>query len=441
MASKTEDKLVNMPPHDIDAEEALNGSILIYGESLVDVVEIVKPDDFYSEQNRYIFAAMMVMWKRGASIDSVTLASELERKKALELIGGGGYLSHLISVVPTSLDVVHYAHIVSTLAGYRRMLLASDKIARLAYKADPDLAKSITMAQKLLMETTRYQDEGLVGPRKTADHIMDYLKSIGEKAPGISWMFKSLDASVGRLQPGDYVLIGARPSVGKTQLMLEVALRMAKFGFNVLFASAEMLESGILQRTVSIEAGIHLKKIRQGFLSSDEIGKASTTAAMISELPIHFLYGRRTSASIYNVASRMKKGMGLDVVFVDYAQKLRDCHEREFGNNGNERVSYVSSTLDLIAKDLEVPIVVASQLNRESERRPGKWPQLSDLRDSGALEQDADIVMLLHREENEETKSLRNTLIIKPAKIRQGGEAMVVELLFNGICYKDVSPK
>ena len=411
-----------------EAEQGVIGSILI-DNNQVKMVDLA-PEDFYEIANAAIFRGILALSKAGRPIDTITLGSYLEAHETMKEAGGTSLLVDFLGKDFYPRNCSEYAATVKEMSVRRQLYKASLEIGEFA--GGKDISGGLAKAKESLGCVIKESKGGnVITPKQSADSLMKMVEEAGTGDPSIPWGFLDLDRATGGLFPGDYILIGARPSVGKTQLMIQSAIDIAKRDHTVLFASAEMLERGVLERVLSMELGIPLRDIRQRLLKDEEWGKVTEVAALVSELPLYFIYGKRTSDNIYSAAARMKDSIGLDVVFVDYLQKLRDCTDKRFGENQNIRVTYVSATMDSISKDLEIPVVVATQLSRASELRHDKRPELSDLRDSGSLEQDADVTVLLHRELDETNQTKVNELLCRAAKVRQGGDTPPFKLLWS----------
>jgi len=426
-----------LPPHDIAAEEAVIGSLLIDGEAIINIDQL-KPTDFYHEPLGILFSACQTLYYRKQSINQITVGEELDRQGKLEACGGVAYLSHLISILPTSLDLESYADIVSRLAVSRRAIALGEKITELGFEGGPDPQKVVQKITGLVSDFRKHNGRlaGLVTPRDAAEMMLGLLDKYSNKQVGISWGYADLDKITSGIHPSELIIIGARPSIGKTQLILDVAEAIERQGHKILFVSAEMSKEHILERKVARLLKKGVLELRKGEISEDDMRKVYSLAGAMSEANIYTLAANISSHEIYAEASRLKEQIDIDIVFVDYLQKLSDCYgEKE---NQNVRVSRVSKTLKDISSDLNIPVIVASQLSREIEHRPEKEqnPTLADLRDSGSIEQDADVVFLLHRYMGPNpsydggTKDPR-VLRLKMAKNRQLGTAPVQKLLWK----------
>jgi replicative DNA helicase len=415
-------------PHDILAEEAVIGSLLIDGDALGQIRQL-QTSDFYHEPLGAIFGVCKELERRRESIDRITVTHELERVGKLEVCGGVAYILQLISQVSSPLDIEDYAKIVSRLSVCRQMIVLSEMVANIGYHPDPKLSDSMdklnTIVSKFKKQNT--QMVNLVKPRDAAEVMLDMARSYKEPRQSLSYGFRELDEITTGIYQGEMVVVGARPSVGKTQLMLDIKEHLLFLGKTVLFVSAEMPIRQILERQIARELHIGVRRLRQGNLSETNENQIFDLAGRVSESNVYYLPRGTSSQDVYAEAERLQEDVGLDCVFVDYLQILSDCYTEK--DNQNVRVSRACKNLKSLATDLNLPVIVASQLNRGLEYRAegSKKPTLADLRDSGSIEQDADVVLLLHRDEEDESK-----LEIKMAKNRQMGQAKAINLQWDG---------
>jgi len=423
-------------PKDLDAEEAVLGSLLIDGGAIEKISSLSK-DDFFSERNQWIYDACLSV----VGINQITVAQELDRKNRLRDCGGAAYLSHLISIVPTSLDIEHYAEIVRRLSASRQLINAGNQITSLGYEADPDVEESFASAGEIIAKLKGgiVPPPDLIKPEDISNKMMEFT-SKPDKRLTIDWGWIDLDNITGGLYPGELTIIGARPSVGKSEIMLETALSLAQRYQPSLFVSLEMSLNMLVERLIAIMTGIPIMSIRHYDLTPEQQGMVATAAGELAELPLYLLTGIRSTANIADNARRMKEKHGLEVVFVDYLQILPDCHNNKFGNSKNERVGYATQMLKSLSVEIEIPLVLGCQLNRQLEYRAVKTPQLSDLRDSGEVEQIVDNVLFLHREEMYDPKPENQGILeIKQAKHRQLGDKPPVKLQWLAKAHKYVN--
>jgi replicative DNA helicase len=444
-------KTGSLPPHDIAAEEATIGSLLIDGDQLANCGRL-SASDFYHEPHMNIYAAIQTIHSRHDAINQITVATELQRIGKLEDCGGVSYLVHLCTVVPTPLDCNSYAAIVVRHSVSRKAITLGDKIASVGYESCPDEQMTVERVTSLVTDFRRHSGKfgGIVSPHDTADMTMDMMTKYKNKTtPVVHWAWPNIDRLTCGLQPAELTIIGARPSVGKSQLMLEVAESADNQGKNVLFVSAEMSIEHLLERKISRLLRKSIRQLRAGDITEADEDLITEKAGELAESHIYWLAAGASSATVYSEALRLQEQIGLDIVFVDYLQKLGDCYDQR--ENQNIRVGRACKTLKDMAFDLNIPVVVASQLSRGIEHRgeDDQIPTLSDLRDSGSIEQDADVVFLLHRDVDGESSDGGehdpSVLFLKMAKNRQLGTAPHEELHWNEeqhryLCY-DVAHK
>ncbi len=392
-----------LPPHDIDAEESVNGSLLIDGKAIYEVAIRLQPEDFYSEQNRWIYQACLSLYKRDEAINQITVAQELDRQGKLEKCGGAAYLSHLISVVPTSLDIEHYARIVYRLSIMRQLISAADRISHIGYEADPDVSSALNRAEDALFQ--------LRHERGTLDfiHIKQVLDRYFEvppppeaegyqPIPQVLSGLTGLDDFLGGFQRADLIIVAGRTSMGKTSLVLNITRNAAvEQGACVALFSLEMFREALVQRLLSSESGVNSRRIRLGLNTEDEERRIMEAQGKLSEAPIYIDDSPRLRmVEMRSKARRLHYERGIDLIIVDYLQLLQSDGRVE---NRVQEISYISRSLKALARELKVPVIAVSQLSRAVEWRASHIPQLSDLRESGSIEQDADLVIFIYRDE------------------------------------------
>jgi len=417
-----------VPPHNLEAEQAVLASCLIDSDCLGDVKAHVGAQDFFDDRHKLIFHAIETVGETvGEGVDQITVTQELSRAGNLKKAGGAAYLSQLVANLPTSVHAEYYAGIVKQLSLCRRLITAAAQISAMAYEAPQDGTDLLARARYLLAELEPEGGDGLIDPTRHAELMMDLVsRRQNRRLDYVPFGYRDLDELSGGMYGGDFVIVGARPSVGKSQVLLETALSNATAGRVVLFASAEMSLAQLMDREIVMQTGIDMRRLRKGRLSESEWESVQAVVAEVSGLPLHFLAGRLTVAGIAHSARLLKQTRGLGLVVVDYIQLLRDRSNRKAGDTLRERIGHISNGLKGIATDLDVPVLAASQFSRQVEMRDGHRPMLADLKESGDLEQDADIVLLLHRPELYDPGKNKGILEIKMAKHRQlGGEGVV----------------
>ena len=391
-------------PHDVEAEEAVLGSILIDGECLARLVPLLKEGAFYRERNQLCFDAALSLFQRDQAVDQVTLAGELARTEKLVLAGGMAYLSHLVSITPTSVHAEDYAQVISRTSSMRRLIDAGNRIIDLGYADTEDLEATMRQAEDALF-TVR----GTGQPRSFVPLKEIYDQYLQEQAsaaadPEFSGMpimsgFPDLDEYLGGLQRADLVILGARPSMGKSSLAVNMAVNAAKSGQTCGVFSLEMTREQLAMRILASEAEIDSHRLRLGLYTHmeedriiDSIGRLSDLPVFIDDTPYQGMVEMRGKAR------RLALERGLDLLVVDYLQLVQG--KQKWGqSNRVQEITEISRELKVLAGDLKVVLVACSQLNRMVENRPNNRPRLSDLRDSGSIEQDADVVMFIHRED------------------------------------------
>ncbi len=395
-----------LPPRDTDAEEAVIGSLLIDGAAIYKIAVLIKPSDFYGERNLQIYGACLSLYQRSEAINQITVAQELDRQDKLEACGGGAYLSHLISIVPTSLDIEHYAQIVYRLSVMRRIIDASNQIAAIGYEANPDVDSSLSRAEDTLFKIRQGQDtRDLVPIRQVLDKYFETTipgsaasEGQAEQIPYIQSSFTGLDEILGGFQRSDLIIAAGRPSMGKTSLALNIARNAAvERGACVAIFSLEMSRESLVLRLLSSESGVNLSRVRFGLHSEADERKIMDATGILSEAPIYI--DDSPQLRIVEIRSKVRQlyhERGVDLVIVDYLQLIQGEGKRE---NRVQEISYITRYLKGLARELNVPVIAASQLSRAVEWRTSHRPQLSDLRESGSIEQDADIVLFIYRDE------------------------------------------
>jgi len=401
-----------LPPHDIDAEAAVNGSLLIDGTAIYKIATFLNQQDFYSEQNQLVYGACLSLYQRNEAINQITVAQELDRQGKLEACGGAAYLSHLVSIVPTSLDVENYAQIVYRLSLMRHLISAAGQIAAIGYEADPDVDASLSRAEDILFRLRHGQS-----PRDFV-HVRQVLDKYFETAPGPTTEaegyrgpipqtlsgFTGLDEFLGGFQPSDLIIIAGRPSLGKTSLALSIARNAAvEQGACVALFSLEMAREPLVLRLLSNESEVNSRRVRLGVhLDEEEEKRIMEATGILSEAPIYIDDSPQLRVvEMRSKARRLHYERGVNLVIVDYLQLMEGEGRRE---NRVQEISYISRSLKALARELNVPVIAISQLSRAPEWRASHVPQLSDLRESGSIEQDADIVMFIYRDEVYYTK-------------------------------------
>ncbi len=424
-----------VPPQNLDAEKSLLGAVLIDEEVLADVSEHVKPADFYEKRHGIIFDGMMRLYEKHKPVDLLTLTDELNKKDELELIGGSAYLGELTNYVPTAAHAATYAEMVAAAAVRRRLIKASADISELGFDEDTTTQELLEKAEAELFSVS---DQSLKQDLASLESILtdsfDRLEELHRnkgELRGIRTGYRDLDNMTAGLQRSDLIILAARPAMGKTTLVTNLAYNVATIAKQpVLFFSLEMSKEQLVDRMLADASGVDSWNIRTGNLSDDDFSKISDAMGELAEAPIYIDDTPGLSVlEMRTKARRQAHEAPLGLIIVDYLQ-LMQASGRSDGNRVQE-VSEISRGLKLIARELNVPVIALSQLSRSVESRSPQIPQLADLRESGSIEQDADIVMFIYREAyyNPETERENVTDLII-AKHRNGPTGKV-ELYFH----------
>jgi replicative DNA helicase len=392
-----------IPPQNLEAEMALIGSILVDREIMGIVGEIVRSEDFYAHVHESIYGVLAHLYDRGEPLDKITVAEELRRRGDLEKVGGLSYLSSLMDTVQTAASAAYYAKIVREKAVLRGLIHAGTRITQLGYENEEDVEGALDQSEQMVYDIGMRQTHGEFTPvsrllKPAFEHIDKLFHSRGDRT-GLTAGFRDIDEMTTGFQPGNFIILAARPGMGKTSFALNMAVAAAREETDpVAFFSLEMSNDELVQRLICAEAHISMHDMRRGNIKPHHWEKISDAMGVLNELPIYLDDAGGLSVSeIRSRCRRLKSANGLSAVFIDYLQLLRPGVLTK-GSNRNEELSDICRTLKTTAKDLGVPIVALAQLNRGVEARTDKRPMLSDLRDSGSLEQEADMVAFLFRE-------------------------------------------
>lgn len=432
--SKNEESRNNaerIPPQNLDAEKSLLGAILISEDCLADVTEIVHPDDFYDERHRHIYNAMWNLYERHQPVDLLTVRSELKAKKNMEKAGGVAYLSELSSYVPTAAHAKAYAELISAAAIRRRLIGAASTIAESAYDEENDTAQVLGEAERTLFEVSEKSSKGdMVAISDLLSDTFDRLETLHENKGSIAGFktgFVDLDKMTAGLHKSDLIILAARPAMGKTAFALNVTRNVASINKKAaLIFSLEMGKEQLINRMLADASGVDSFKLETGTFSGDDFGKISEAMATLSEDQI-FIDDTPglTVMEMRTKARRIAHEQELGVIVVDYLQLMSGSSKRAMDNRVQE-ISEISRGLKLIARELNVPVIALSQLSRSVESRDPKIPMLSDLRESGSIEQDADIVMFLYREDYYDPETERQNIAdLILAKHRRGATGTI----------------
>jgi replicative DNA helicase len=390
-----------IPPHNLEAERAVIGAVLLERESLPKAIEQLRVSDFYKEGHRKIFAAMIGLFERNEPVDLVTLTDELRRRGELDEVGGPAALAALVDEAATAAHLMAYGAIVREKAVLRELIRISTEIISQSFEARDDVDKLLDDAERLIFQISERRMQGSAIPvrsiLKDAFHHIEQLYERKEHVTGLATGFVELDHLTSGLQAGDFVIIAGRPSMGKTAFATNIAKYAAiEQRRRVLVLSLEMSKEQLVQRLLCAEARVDSHKVRTGYLDQRDWTRLTHAAGRLSDAPIFIDDSPALSVLEARAkARRMKAEHGLELVVIDYLQLMRGRSPE----NRQQEIAEISRSLKALAKELNVPVVALSQLSRAVEARQSKEPQLSDLRESGALEQDADLIIFVYRPE------------------------------------------
>ena len=422
-----------VPPQNIEAEQAVLGAMLIDKEAIAKATEVLSADDFYREAHRVIFSAMLELYNKNEAVDMVTVTEILKRDNKLEDIGGIAYITSLANVVLTAANVKYHAEIVAEKSVLRQLVRVSTEIAAMGYEANEDVGTLLDTAESRILEISNRKKKNDF--TAINDILMDSVQSIEsllQNKGGLTGLpagFADLDKLTSGLHPSDFIILAARPSMGKTALALNIVQNVALRAHKVIggeprsvaFFSLEMSKEQLVNRMLCAEAGIDSQRLRVGEMRDEDWTHLWDACDTMSRAKIYIDdTAGITAMDMRRRARRLKAEHGLDLIVVDYLQLMQGSGKRNNSGDRQQEVSEISRSLKALARELDVPVLALSQLSRSVESRQVKRPMLSDLRESGSLEQDADIVAFLYREDyyNPETENKHTELII--AKHRNG---------------------
>lgn len=434
-------------PHNTDAEKAVIGAILIENSHLHKVLSIITPEDFYIESHQKIMKKIVEMADKGKKVDLVTLAEELENAGELKIVGGTSYMSSLLDGVPKSMNIDSYLNIIKEKALARRLILSSLKIAKSGMEGGGDPDELLDLAQHEIFEISEQRvKQGFIEIKKVMQETVDYIEALskrGELISGIPTGFKDFDKRTSGLHNSEFIVIAGRPSMGKTAFAMNIATNVAvKFGKKVGIFTLEMSKEHLCIRLLGSQAQVDIQRLQNGYINQNEWDKIIMAQNVLSKSDIFI--DETPSLSILEMKAkgrRLKMERGLDILFIDYLQLMRGGAKFE---NRTQEISAISRAIKELAKELSIPIVAVSQLSRAPEKRErkGARPQLSDLRESGAIEQDADLVAFIYREEfyikDTPKKGVAEIIIAK----QRNGPTGTVELAFldRFTKFEDIAP-
>lgn len=408
-----------LPPHNIEAEQSVLGSLLIDRDAIIKIASYLKQEDFYINANGQIYQAVLDLYNKREPTDFVTLSDELERRDLLDNVGGVSYLSSLLNTVPTAVHVEYYGRIIERQATRRRLIDAGTEIVGIGFRDEVDTEDALDEAERTLFDVSqKRQTKDFQSISDVLDRYfdqIDYLQQNRGEVVGVPTGYKDLDQLTGGLQRSDLVILAARPSMGKTSLALGIAYGAAmQHGKSIGIFSLEMSADQLVQRLLSTETGVDSHRLRMGMIDDNEWDRISRAFGRLSEAEIYI--DDDANASIMDVRSkarRLQAEKGLDLIIIDYLQLMSGRRSE----NRVQEISEISRGLKGLARELNIPVVALSQLSRAVETRSDHRPMLSDLRESGSIEQDADIVMFIYRDEkydeNSDKKGIAELIVSK----------------------------
>lgn len=430
--------LDKLPPQNLEAESSVLGCLMLDKDAIIKIADLIIPEDFYDSRHKVVYAAILQLFEKNTSIDVLTVSNLLVEQGLLEKAGGAGYITSLVNAVPTAAHVVHYAGIVRKKGTLRRLIDSATDITRLAYKEEGEVEEILDSAEQRLFSVSQKHLKQNFVPINTILHEtferIDELHRDGNKLRGVPTGFIDLDRLLGGMQKSNLIILAARPSMGKTSLALEIIRHAAVQEHRpVGIFSLEMSRDELVDRMLSSQSGVDLFKIRSGHLTDDDFSLIGEAMGALSEAPIYI--DDASGANIMEVrtkARRLQTEHNIGLLVIDYLQLMQG---NRGGNSDNrvQEVSEISRNLKILARELNIPVIALSQLSRGVENRPDKVPQLSDLRESGSIEQDADVVMFIYREDMYKGKDSRrpNVAEIHVRKHRNGPVGQV-DMYFDG---------
>lgn len=398
-----------IPPHNKEAEQSVLGSILIEKEAIIKIIDLIEPTDFYYDTHRLIYEAMVDLYNRHDPIDLLTLANILEERKQLDPVGGAAYLAEVTSSVPTASHVFKYAQIVKTKATLRKMIKVGSVITACGYEEDENLENLLETAEKEVFSVTQtFMKDKFVHIREILNKRFEEFSALHmadekDKVKGVSTGYASLDGILSGLNPSDLIILAARPSMGKTALALSIAQKIAIEASKkktVGIFSLEMSKEQLVDRMFCSILGVDSWKLQHGKLDDADFQNMGSAMDLLNNAPIYI--DDSVGMSIMELkakARRLQMEHGLDLIIIDYLQLMSSGTNNAYSGNRVQEISEISRSLKALGRELHIPILALSQLSRAVEMRNPKIPQLSDLRESGSIEQDADVVLMLYRKE------------------------------------------
>jgi len=427
-----------VPPHSLDAERSTLGALLIDKEAIIKVADLLKPEDFYHDAHAVIYDGIVALYDKRTPIDLLTLTNILQDKNELDKIGGAAYLAELTSAVPTSTHVFQYASIVKQKATLRKLIRAGEEIKGYGFNEVEELDALLERSEKAIFGVSQnFLKDKFVHIREILNQTYEKISDLHDpdaknKYTGIATGFVDIDSKLSGLHPSDLVVIAARPSMGKTALALNIAQNIAKKGGAVGLISLEMSKEQLVERMFCSLLGVDSWKMKTGKLNDSDFARIGGVMDELNSMKMFIDDSVGNSiVELRAKARRLQMEHGLDVLFIDYLQLMTSGKGGSSLTNRVQEISEISRSLKGLARELHIPIVALSQLSRAVEMRPSKVPQLSDLRESGAIEQDADVVMMLYREDYYEEDTDRAGVTDVFIRKHRNGPTGRIELSFK----------
>jgi replicative DNA helicase len=440
MADQNLNRSLRKPPQNVEAEKALLGAIILKPDVMHDVSVTIFPESFYADKHRLIYDAITKIFSKGDPIDTVSVVTKLKDISALDRVGGASYVTKLIEMVPAAGNAMYYAEQVVNKSTLRNLIHAADEIAEIGFSDPESVDEALDQAEKKIFQATQAPSAQKFRPIGTAvDEAFEryeYLSANKDAFRGIPSGFTGVDNILSGFQKSDLIILAARPSMGKTTLALNIARNAALIhNASVGVFSLEMSTQQLVDRVLASEAGVDSKKLRTGRLNHDSEYEAFQKAlATLSKAPIHIIDEPAMNiVKMRSAARRLKNEYGLDMLIVDYLQLMSPTLTKN-SDSMVQQVTEISRSLKILAKELDIPVLALSQLSRAVEQRQGGRPKLSDLRDSGSIEQDADVVMFIHREDkmNKDKEAERPNIAEIIIEKHRNGATGSAELYFDG---------
>ncbi len=437
--SQEHNRSLRNPPSNVPAERALLGAIILKPDVMHDISVLVYPDSFYADKHRAIFEAISLIFSKGDPIDTVSVITKLKDMNQLDRVGGAAYITELIETVPAAGNAMYYSDQVQQKSTLRNLIHAADDIAEIGFSDPESVDEALDQAEKKIFNATQAPSAQKFRPigsaLKEAWERFEHLSANPEDKRGVQSGFTALDNLLAGFQKSDLIILAARPSMGKTTFALDIARNSAlKYGASVGIFSLEMSDQQLVDRMLAAESGVDSWKLRTGRLSNDSEYEALQSAmTKLHKAPIHIIdEAAMNIVKMRSAARRLKNEHGLDMLIVDYLQLMSPTASKG-SDSMVQQITEISRSLKILAKEMNIPVIALSQLSRAVEQRGGK-PRLSDLRDSGSIEQDADVVMFIHREDkaNRDKESERPNIAEILVEKHRNGAVGSAELYFDG---------